>query len=66
MTSIFIKNIVLLSFAFAPSFALAQQNDSTRMDSIIHSLPEVFVKGEKPICKIHGSTIIYDMSQLII
>ena len=25
MTSIFIKNIVLLSFAFAPSFALAQQ-----------------------------------------
>lgn len=65
MTSIFIKNIVLLSFAFAPSFALAQQNDSTRMDSIIHSLPEVFVKGEKPICKIHGSTIIYDMSQLI-
>ena len=29
--------------------------DSLRMDSIIHALPEVMVKGERPTVKVAGS-----------
>jgi hypothetical protein len=35
----------------------AQRVDSLRMDSIIHNLPDVIVKGERPIAKVNGSTL---------
>ena len=39
--------------------------DSLRMDSIIHALPEVMVKGERPVVKVEGSKLVYDMPQLL-
>ncbi len=59
------KHIIfaLLTLAALPSFG--QQTDSLRMDSIIHELPDVVVKGERPIAKVKGSTIIYDLPRLI-
>ena len=39
--------------------------DSLRMDSIIHALPEVMVKGERPIVKVVGSKLTYDMPLLL-
>lgn len=35
------------------------------MDSIIHSLPDVMVKGNRPIVKVKGATLTYDLPQLI-
>ena len=43
----------------------AQNMDSLRMDSVLHNLPEVYVKGERPIAKVNGSTISYDLPRLI-
>lgn len=39
--------------------------DSLRMDSIIHALPEVMVKGQRPVVKVDGSKLTYDMPQLL-
>lgn len=39
--------------------------DSLRMDSIIHSLPDVMVKGSRPIVKVKGAALTYDLPQLI-
>jgi hypothetical protein len=41
------------------------QNDSLAMDSIVRSLPEIMIKGERPVAVVHGSTITYDLPQLI-
>lgn len=41
------------------------QNDSLRMDSIIHALPEVMVKGHRPIAKVERGKLIYDMPLLL-
>lgn len=43
----------------------APKSDSLRMDSIIHSLPEVMVKGNKPIVKVNGAALVYDLLQLV-
>lgn len=43
----------------------AQNKDSLRIDSVLHNLPEVYVKGERPIAKVNGSTISYDLPRLI-
>ena len=48
-----------------PVGAQAQKVDSLRMDSIIHNLPDVIVKGERPIAKVNGSAITYDLPRLI-
>ena len=45
--------------------ARAQQSDSLRMDSIIHALPEVMVKGERPVVKVEGSALVYDLPRLV-
>src|SRR5574344_206345 len=39
--------------------------DSTAVDSIVRSLPEVMVKGERPLAVVHGSAITYDLPRLI-
>mgnify|MGYP001732838257 CR=1 FL=1 len=46
------KRLVMLSACLAISlagWAQGNRNDSLRMDSIIHSLPDVMVKGNRPI-----------------
>jgi hypothetical protein len=62
----------MMSLCLAASTTYAQsQNatvshaDSLRMDSIVHALPEVMVKGERPIVKVVGSKLTYDMPLLL-
>lgn len=51
---------------FFPNLSWAQsESDSISLDSIIHDLPEVLVKGERPIAVVHGSAITYDLPRLI-
>lgn len=57
--------IILLLITAIPRHTYAQTVDSLRMDSMIHALPEVMVRGERPIAKIKGSTITYDLSRLL-
>jgi len=59
------KRILFTLLVMTSLSAYAQKADSLRMDSIIHNLPEVLVKGERPIAKINGSTITYDLPRLI-
>lgn len=42
----------------------ATPGDSLRMDSIIHNLPEVMVKGERPMVKVKGSALVYDIKRI--
>ena len=62
------KRLVMLSACLAISlagWAQGNRNDSLRMDSIIHSLPDVMVKGNRPIVKVKGAALAYDLPQLI-
>ena len=42
-----------------------QQSDSLRMDSVVRSLPEVMVRGERPVVRVDGSRLVYDMPRLV-
>ncbi len=57
----------LLSITLLSVFALSisAQSDSIRMDSVVHELPDVMVKGGRPLAHINGSTITYDLPQII-
>lgn len=58
--------IVCFILLFFPNRSWAQsENDSILLDSIVHDLPEVLVKGERPIAVVHGSAITYDLPRLI-
>ena len=74
------KKLIFTSACLAMSLASFAQNangyntqintdksaeDSLRMDSIIHSLPDVMVKGNRPIVKVKGAALTYDLPQLI-
>ena len=62
------KRLVILNACLVISlagWAQGNRNDSLRMDSIIHSLPDVMVKGNRPIVKVKGATLTYDLPQLI-
>src|SRR3712207_2273050 len=56
--------IVPLSLLLGYGRLHAQHADSLRMDSIIHSLPEVMVRGEHPVVRAVGAALHYDMQQL--
>lgn len=43
----------------------AQTADSLRIDSIMQTLPDLVVKGERPIATVKGATITYDLPRLI-
>lgn len=58
------KIIIAMTFILFATCAFAQ-SDSLRMDSIIHTLPEVMVKGERPIVKVKNGELIYNLPQLI-
>lgn len=62
----------MMALCLAASTTYAQSQDATvshadslRMDSIVHALPEVMVKGERPIVKVVGSKLTYDMPLLL-
>ena len=62
--------MMVLCLAASATYAQSQETvanyaDSLRMDSIVHALPEVMVKGERPIVKVAGSKLTYDMPQLL-
>lgn len=73
------KKWVILNVCLAMSLATFAQNntdkeskdnnltkvDSLRMDSIIHALPDVMVKGTRPIVKVKGTALTYDLLQLL-
>jgi hypothetical protein len=60
------KHFLLLGLILGiSSCVMAQQSDSLRMDSIIHALPEVMVKGERPVVKVEGSALVYDLPRLV-
>lgn len=59
------KILLILLSLLTPKGGFAQQADSLRMDSIVHRLPDVVVKGERPIARVKGSTITYDLPRLI-
>lgn len=61
-----IKSLCLLAMMAVATLALhAQSTDSLRMDSLVHTLPEVFVKGERPIVKVEQGKLIYDVQRLV-
>lgn len=59
------KLTVCLALACCCTAATAQEVDSLRMDSIIHTLPDVMVKGERPLVKVEGSAMIYDLPRMV-
>lgn len=65
-----ILSMMVLCLAASATYAQSQETvanyaDSLRMDSIVHALPAVMVKGERPIVKVAGSKLTYDMPQLL-
>lgn len=64
------KKTIMTSMLVAISIAATAQtdNDSTSVaisDSVYHSLPEVMVKGQKPVVKVDGAKLVFDLKQLI-
>lgn len=56
---------LFIIFALTVAGVKAQSADSLRMDSVVHDLPDLLVKGERPIARVKGSTITYDLPRLI-
>lgn len=44
---------------------MAQQSDSLRMDSLVHALPEVMVRGERPVVRVEQGKLVYDLQRLM-
>lgn len=57
--------ILMMTAMLAVGTTTAQTTDSLRMDSIIHALPEVMVKGDRPLVKVDGSKLVYDLPRLV-
>ena len=63
-----LKKILFLVLTFTYIvFCNAQETnrDSLRMDSVIHSLPEVMVKGSRPLVKVERGKLVYDLPHII-
>ncbi len=56
--------VTIICMLFA-SLNVRAQSDSARIDSIIHTLPDVMVKGERPIVRVNGAALVYDLQRLI-
>lgn len=56
--------MILLALSATWMVAYAQQ-DSLRMDSVMHTLPEVMVRGERPIVKAEAGKLVFDLPQII-
>lgn len=61
------KNLLVLLCLLLVSEGLAAQtdvNDSLRLDSLVRTLPELMVSGERPVVKVKGSALVYDVNRL--
>lgn len=47
------------------SWLYAQSADTLRTDSLVHQLPDVYVSGERPLARVQGSTIVYDLPRIL-
>lgn len=54
----------LLLFICLTMAAQTAADDSLRFDSIVRTLPEVMVSGERPVVKVRGSALVYDVNRL--
>lgn len=61
------KKILVSFFLLFVCLTMAAQTaagDSLRLDSIVRTLPEVMVSGERPVVKVRGSALVYDVNRL--
>ena len=56
--------LLLLSAVCLPVAAQTAADDSLRLDSIVRTLPEVMVSGERPVVKVRGGALVYDVNRL--
>ena len=56
---------ILITFLCLRQASAQNSTDSITVDSIVRSLPEVMVKGERPLAVVHGSAITYDLPRII-
>lgn len=61
------KKILFLFLLSAVCLSVAAQtaaDDSLRLDSLVRTLPEVMVSGERPVVKVRGAALVYDVNRL--
>ena len=56
--------LFLLSSVCLPVAAQTAVDDSLRLDSLVRTLPEVMVSGERPVVKVRGGALVYDVNRL--
>ena len=56
--------LFLLSAVCLPVAAQTTADDSLRLDSLVRTLPEVMVSGERPVVKVRGAALVYDVNRL--
>ena len=56
--------LFLLSAVCLPVAAQTAADDSLRLDSLVRTLPEVMVSGERPVVKVRGAALVYDVNRL--
>lgn len=54
----------LLLFVCLAVTAQTAADDSLRLDSIVRTLPEVMVSGERPVVKVRSGALVYDINRL--
>lgn len=60
------EKIIFFTAALSLTVSVKAQNaDSLRMDSIVHTLSEVTVKGERPAVIVQQGKLVYDMRRLL-
>ena len=56
--------ILLVPFCALPVTAQTVAADSARIDSLVRTLPEVMVSGERPVVRVEGSALVYDIRRM--
>jgi len=62
------KRLLVITFLFYFCLGMkAQVSDTTSVaiDSVLHKLPEVMVKGERPMVKASEGKLIYDLPRIV-
>ncbi len=52
-------------FSFICCSAYAQVSDNASVDSLLQTLPEVMVRGERPVVKAEGAKLVYDLPRML-
>lgn len=56
---------ILMTLLCSQQASAQNPTDSISVDSIMRTLPEVMVKGERPLAVVHGSAVTYDLPRMI-